>query len=249
MAEGGTLLRCYTGNCIVGSNPTLSANKYNYMLLFELTEKVGGGHLYHYTNIEGAKGILSSGSIRASVGQVATTAQTKLPTVSVTRDWNYAIGKGENVGRAHDVIFILDRQKIEHNYKTIGTSQSSDVRAGAFSGMRSGKRDAIRSISPGGDEFRTIDTDNDRTISQAEREAFKQAAIDAGPEELEKAQTLWQRIHQFEPKHGKEYEEAIPVKSGVLPIKNIIVGFYLNSAEAQQDPELQDHSFNVTERL
>ena len=35
----------------------------------------------------------------------------------------------------------------------------------------------------------------------------------------------------------------------MLPIKNIIVGFYLNSAEAQQDSELQDHSFNVTERL
>jgi hypothetical protein len=26
VVESGTLLRCYTGNCIEGSNPSLSAN-------------------------------------------------------------------------------------------------------------------------------------------------------------------------------------------------------------------------------
>ena len=224
------------------------------MRLFEIIEiegkqqNVGGNFLYHYTDIDGANGILSSGHIKAGIGQTATTAQTKLPSVSVTRDWNYASGKGEDVGKNHAVIFILDRRKVENNYKTISTSQSTDTRSGAFSGMRSSKRDAIRSISPGGDEFRKIDTDNDRTISQAEREAFKKIAAAAGPEELKKAQMLWQRIHQFEPKQGKEYEEAIPVKSGKLPIKNVVVSMYLNSLEAQQDPKLQAHPLHVHNR-
>ena len=187
---------------------------------------------------------MSSGNINASKygGQVATAAQTKLPTISVTRDWRYAIGASDTQigGMNHDVVFILDRQKIENNYKTISTSQSDDTRSGAFSGMRQGKRDAIRSISPGGEEYRTIDTDNDRSISQAEREAFKQKHTDAGT--LDQAQLLWQRIHDIgKSKAGGEFEEAIPVKSGKLPIQNIVVGIYLNSDAAKNDPELANH--------
>ena len=92
------------------------------MKVFEIEgtqQKVSGNFLYHYTDIDGAKGILSSGHIKAGIGQTATSAQTKLPSVSVTRDWNYASGKGEDVGKNHAVIFILDRRKVENNYKTI----------------------------------------------------------------------------------------------------------------------------------
>jgi len=212
------------------------------MKITELMEAVGGNNLYHFSSIDGAKGILSSGHIKAGIGQSATTAQTKLPTVSVTRDWSYAVGNTDTQmgGKNHDVVFILDRRKIENNYKTIGTSQSDDTRSGAFSSMRQGKRDAIRSISPGGEQYRTIDTDNNKSISQAEREAFKQKHTDAGT--LDQAQLLWQRIHDIgKSKAGGEFEEAIPVKNGQLPIKNIVVGIFLNSDAAKNDPELTNH--------
>ena len=64
------------------------------MKIVELMEAVGGNNLYHFSSVDGAKGILSSGNINASKhgGQMATIAQTKLPTVSVTRDWSYAVG-------------------------------------------------------------------------------------------------------------------------------------------------------------
>ena len=233
------------------NQPVLKTTKGDQKLfkprIAKLMEAVGGNNLYHFSSVDGAKGILSSGHIKAGIGQTATTAQTKLPSVSVTRDWNYASGKGEDVGKDHAVIFILDRRKVENNYKTIGTSQSDDTRAGAFSGMRPSKRDAIRSISPGGEEYRTIDTDNDRTISQAERQAFKQKHTDAGT--LDQAQLLWQRIHDIkQSKAGGEFEEAIPVKSGQLPIQNIVVGIYLNSDAAKNDPELADHPLRVDDR-
>jgi hypothetical protein len=232
------------------NQPVLKTTKGDQKLfkprIAKLMEAVGGNNLYHFSSVDGAKGILSSGHIKAGIGQSATTAQTKLPTVSVTRDWSYAVGDTDTQlgGKNHDVIFVLDRQKIENNYKTIGTSQSDDTRSGAFSGMRPGKRDAIRSISPGGEEYRTIDTDNDRTISQAERDAFKQKHTDAGT--LDKAQLLWQRIHDIkQSKAGGEFEEAIPVKNGQLPIQNIVIGIFLNSDAAKHDPELENHPLRV----
>ena len=230
------------------------------MKIVELMEAVGGNNLYHFSSVDGAKGILSSGNINASKhgGQMATIAQTKLPTVSVTRDWSYAVGNTDTQigGMKHDVVFILDRQKIENNYKTIGTSQSTDTRSGAFNTLKPSKRDHIRSVSPGGEKFQQFDTDNDRSISRAERDAFKQKYTDADGNLSAEALATWNAIvstNQYavpnpnEPdvrtdvKSGGEFEEAIPVKSGKLPIKNIVVGIYLNSDAAKNDPELANH--------
>ena len=81
----------------------------------------GGDHLYHYTSVENAKSILRDMSIKGSTWskQTSAEAQTEHPTVSVTRKWQEATGEtsgstdamGEIKNR--DVIFILDRKKIE----------------------------------------------------------------------------------------------------------------------------------------
>ena len=196
-----------------------------------LIKEVRGDHLYHYTNAGAAVSILRTGYIKAGIGsQLATKAQTKLPTVSVTRDWRYATGQSNNDSagqRQQDVVFILDRKKIENNYKTIGTSQSDDTRAGAFSGMRPGKRDAIRSVSPGGEKYKQIDTDNDRSISQDEFKAYQQMAHAGDEKELAKHRNNWNSIVNYgKRKAGQEFEEVIPVKSGQLPLKDILVGVY-----------------------
>jgi hypothetical protein len=97
-----------------------------------LDEAVGGNYLYHATGADGLKGILSSGSIRSATGpQAATKAQTKLPTVSVTRDWGYASGSNagnQMAGIARHAVLVLDRNAIERNFKTLGTSQSNNFK-------------------------------------------------------------------------------------------------------------------------
>jgi hypothetical protein len=55
--------------------------------------------------------------------------------VSVTRDWNYAIGKGAQTNIGHDAIIVLDRSQLEQSYRTLGTSQSQDVRGLAAPGI------------------------------------------------------------------------------------------------------------------
>jgi hypothetical protein len=97
---------------------------------------VGGNNLYHATDAAGLKGILSSGAIRAAQGpQTATQFQTARPTVSVTRDWHYAIGKGAQTNIGRDAIIVLDRSQVEQSYRTLGTSQSQDVRGLAAPGI------------------------------------------------------------------------------------------------------------------
>jgi hypothetical protein len=97
-----------------------------------LDEAVGGNYLYHATGADGLKGILSSGSIRsATAPQAATSAQTKLPTVSVTRDWGYASGSNagnQMAGIGRHAVLVLDRNAIESNFKTLGTSQSNNFK-------------------------------------------------------------------------------------------------------------------------
>ena len=44
---------------------------------------------------------------------------------------------------------------------------------------------------------------------------------------------------------GHEFEEVIPVPKGVLPLKNILVGIFLNSDAAKNDPELANHPLRV----
>jgi hypothetical protein len=97
---------------------------------------VGGNNLYHATDAAGLKGILSSGHIRAARGpQTATQFQTARPTVSVTRDWNYAMGKGAQTNIGRDAIIVLDRSQLEQSYRTLGTSTSQDVRGLAAPGI------------------------------------------------------------------------------------------------------------------
>ena len=263
------------------------------------------GQLYHYTSVEGAKGILRSGAIDASgAPQDATRAQTNLPTVSVTRKWQYATGQdsgvvkgGGGAKKTHDVIFILDRQRIENNYKTIGTSQGVDHRGSAMGHAR-GKSshtdperakdqqerrrkahsDEITRYTPGGEEYSKVDTNNDGNITPDEKTAHlstktganvgpdSDSAIDARLVQID----TYKDVGGINPKHkrasgkyadyskpgdqkdwvspgewkagktGHEFEEVIPVKSGKLPIRNIVAGIYLNSDAAKNDPELRD---------
>ena len=100
---------------------------------------VGGNNLYHATDAAGLRGILSSGTIRAAIGpQTATAFQTARPTVSVTRDWNYAIGHGAQAQEAsigRDAIIVMDRSRLEQSYRTLATSQGQDVRGLAAPGI------------------------------------------------------------------------------------------------------------------
>ena len=94
----------------------------------KLNEDVGGNYLYHATG--GLKKILSTGRIFPAHGpQDATKAQTTSTTVSTTRDWNYASGgESETQGVDSNAVIVLDRNAVESNFKTLGTSQSKDVR-------------------------------------------------------------------------------------------------------------------------
>jgi hypothetical protein len=232
------------------------------MKITELMEAVGGDNLYHYTSVAGAINILRDKQIKAGEGtQIATTAQTKLPTVSVTRDWNYAIGQGTDVGKTHDVIFILNRRKIENNYKTISTSQSTDTRSGAFNTLKPAKRDALRSASAGGEKFQQIDTNNDRRISSAERAAFKQKHTDADGNLSAEAREIWAKVvaaNMYDAPGGQghdvrtdikwsgEFEEVIPVPKGYLPLSTeLVTGIFLNSQEAKDIPALANYPLRV----
>ena len=170
------------------------------MRLFEIIEKsmhqpyhgYGGDHLYHYTSVEGAKGILRDMNIKGSdLGQQrATAAQTEHKTVSVTRKWGEATGattgSTDALGKIknRDVIFILDRKKVEHNYKTIGVSHSMDTRGSKFP---QDPDEMKRWLKPGSRTFDKADTDGDSKISQAEVDAF----IAANPHATEKPKGYW----------------------------------------------------------
>ena len=184
----------------------------------ELDEAVGGNYLYHATDSNGLKGILQSGAIRAVNGpQMVTHAQTKMPTVSVTRDWGYASGSNASaqiqggIGRA--AILVLDRAAIESNYKTLGTSQSPIVTGLPYADKQDLKRAKIHKNQA------SIDASIMKGISQSEKDNL---------------------IHKYNaPKFGGEFEEAIPVPKGSLPIKNILVGFWVNpKSELMKDPTI-----------
>ena len=251
LVDRASLLRKYTGNRIVGSNPTLSAinrlfvlNKYSIMraieFLIEETNRpypgYGGDHLYHYTSVENAKSILRDMSIKGSDSgqQRATRAQTEHKTVSVTRKWGEATGattgSTDALGKIknRDVIFILDRKKIEIHHKTIGTSHALDTRGSKFP---QDPDEMKRWLKPGSRTFDKADTDGDSKISQAEVDAF----IAANPHATEKPKGYWK---SQKPLPGHEFEEVIPVPKGVLPLKNILVGVHLHSDAAKADPAL-----------
>ena len=213
------------------------------MKLFEIIEKsmhqpyhgYGGDHLYHYTSVEHAKSILHDMNIKGSTWskQTSASAQTEHPTVSVTRKWQEATGETSGVSaggieaKAHDVIFILDRKKIEIHHKTIGVSHSMDTRGSKFP---QNARQMKSWLKPGGYSFDRADTDGDKKISQAENDAFM-----AATGSTDKPKGYWKSPKTSS---GHEFEEVIPVPKGVLPLKNILVGVHLHSDAAKADPAL-----------
>jgi hypothetical protein len=177
-----------------------------------LDEAVGGNYLYHATSASGLKGMLSSGGIRSATGpQAATQAQTKLPTVSVTRDWGYASGSNavdQMAGIGRDAILVLDRNAVESNFKTLGTSQNTNIRGLAFNPYL--RKDG---------EARSQNTD------PAARANAKAKAKYAEPTA----------------KAGGEFEEAVVVPKGALPLKGTMVGFWINpKSELIKDPAIMN---------
>ena len=196
-----------------------------------LNEAVGGNYLYHSTETAAtAKAILSSGVFKAgNSGQNATDAQVgNTPTVSFGRNIGYQTS-GTNVNRDYQVVFVVNRDALESKYKTIGTSQSVDIRGlGYGSGNDSDKlqnQTAFVRKMAGLKTTRNrgiIDTNNDGKFSKDE--------IEANPE-------LYTRY--VRPKAGGEYEEVVPTKTGNIPWQGMLVGFYLVPGKAaSQDPEL-----------
>ena len=177
-----------------------------------LDEAVGGNYLYHATSASGLKAILSSGGIRsARAPQSATSAQTKLPTVSVTRDWGYASGvnaQTQMVSIGRDAILVLDRNAVESNFKTLGTSQSTNIKGLAFNPYLT-KDGAARS----------------QNTDPMARANAKGKAKYAEPTA----------------KSGGEFEEAVVVPKGALPLKGTMVGFWINpKSELVQDPAIMN---------
>ena len=177
-----------------------------------LDEAVGGNYLYHATGADGLKGMLSSGSIRLATGpQAATSAQTKLPTVSVTRDWGYASGvnaQTQMVSIGRDAILVLDRNAVESNFKTLGTSQSTQIKGLSFNPYL--KKDG---------EARSQNTD---AMARANAKAKTKYAEPTA-------------------KSGGEFEEAVVVPKGALPLKGTMVGFWVNpKSQLMKDPAIMN---------
>ena len=177
-----------------------------------LDEAVGGNYLYHATSAGGLKAILSSGSISQAKGpQKATQAQTAVPTVSVTRDWGYASGSTAaqqsfgGIGR--DAVIVLDRNAIESNFKTLGTSQSHDIRG-----------------LPRVNEPELAGRLKMRAIAMRQPELKGQNKMNFGTA-----------------KAGGEFEEAVVVPKGALPLKGIMVGFWINpKSELMKDSAIMN---------
>ena len=177
-----------------------------------LDEAVGGNYLYHATSADGLKGMLSSGSIRSATGpQAATSAQTRLPTVSVTRDWGYASGaqaQSQLGGIGRDAILVLDRNTVESNFKTLGTSQSTIVKG--------------LSLNPYLSKDGKARSQNTDPMARANAKA---------------------KMKYAEPttKAGGEFEEAVVVPKGALPLKGTMVGFWVNpKSELMKDPAIMN---------
>jgi hypothetical protein len=177
-----------------------------------LDEAVGGNYLYHATSAGGLKGMLSSGSIKAAnAPQGATAAQTQLPTVSLTRDWGYASGSNagnQMAGIGRDVVIVLDRNTVESNFKTLGTSQSTNIKGLAFNPYL--KKDGAA---------RSQNTD---PMARANAKAKAKYAEPTA-------------------KAGGEFEEAVVVPKGALPLKGTMVGFWVNpKSELMKDPAIMN---------
>ena len=188
-----------------------------------LDEAVGGNYLYHATSPAGLKGILQSGYIGAQqTAQPATDAQTKLPSVAVTRDWNYASGSArssEGVGQG--AVIVLDRNSIESKYKTFGTSQSSMIKG-----------------------LPNTTTDSPQMKKLAQQIKFKDANKNGKLDynELPAGAVAGSLKHSyFRPKAGGEAEEAVVVPKGNLPLQGSMIGFWVDpNGELGKDPTIMN---------
>ncbi len=201
-----------------------------------LVETVGGNYLYHATRYENAKEILKSGYIKPAGGpQDATLAQTEMPTVCLTRSWDYAIGKKDDNGGhvGHEVVFIFDRDKLEQNHKTLATSQSPDIRGSAYANPSKVRQAKLAMAS--------LDLNKDGIVDQDEvAKAKAKAKTDCVTKLLIKK--------YFKSHAGGEFEEAVPVRGPGLQLKGIVQGFWINPTceEALKDSEFANHQLRIT---
>jgi hypothetical protein len=205
-----------------------------------IVEAVDSNYLYHSTkSAQSAKEILQTGYLKPGGPQSATVAQVgpNTPVVSFGRDLQYQLS-GEAARRDYQVVFVIDRRKLEQRYKTIGTSQSMNVRGLPYA--QNAASTNYNQLYSWKDKF---DYDKDQKIS---RNDLVKASTDQDLPPHHRAFAQRMIAHLFEPKKGKEYEEVVPVTSGKLPLKDILVGFYLvPDKPASQDPELVNHPLRL----
>jgi hypothetical protein len=202
-----------------------------------MNEDVGGNYLYHATG--GLKKILSTGRIFPAHGpQDATKAQTTSTTVSTTRDWNYASGgESETQGVDSNAVIVLDRNAVESNFKTLGTSQSKDVRGLAHPQQKN--LDA-------GQAARSYDTNKSGDLTKVDADdVFAKGTINSFGKPASR-QEVGQRLGQakqdyYKPKAGGEFEEAVVVPETGLPIARTMVGFWVNPrSQLTKDTEVMN---------
>ena len=193
-----------------------------------LIENIANNYLYHGTREENALGILQSGSITASpavgYGQASYNAQSKLPFVATTRNWQYVNGTHDTADNhiGHDVVFILDRNRVIQQYgKPILVSQSDDTRGTAY-----GKKN-VKNQWRG---MRQMDTNNNGRIDMGENPGYQEE------EDVQDVNRRW-----FSSKAGEEFEEDIPCQRGGILLKNVMVGFWVHPAsKAAKNPTLMN---------
>jgi hypothetical protein len=226
------------------SNPALAKNVVKMLdtaigtETTDLNEAVGGNYLYHSTeDAATAKAILQSGVFKAGFsGQTATDAQVgETPNISFGRNLAYQIN-GANVGRDYQVVFVVNRGALESKYKTIGTSQSGDIRGlGYGSGIHAAKQQNQNPIVRKQVSAKTtanrerVDTNKDGKFSQ---------------DEIEANSDLYRTY--VSAKAGNEFEEVVPTRTGTIPWQGMLVGFYLVPGKAAaKDPELLNHPLRL----
>jgi hypothetical protein len=200
-----------------------------------LEERVGGNYLFHSVeDAATAKAILKSEYFRGNTNshQHPTLAQVgkDMPVVSFGRNLDYQLS-GKVAGRDYKVVFVVDRDKLEQRYKTIGTSQSYETRGAPF------RQPDTDLGGPAGKlkiHMRRFDTNKDGRLS---------------PEEIRASGAPWLAdiIKKYNTaKHGKEFEEVVPSKNGKIPWGNMLVGFYLVPGKsAADDPYLKSHPLRL----
>lgn len=199
-----------------------------------INEAVGGNYLYHGTDVDSAKKILSTGYLLASQSgkQTASSSQTPLPVVSFSRSWQYELNPKQEGRGPYTVVFVIDRRALETRNKTFATSQSQDI-----GGL--GYHD---------DQFQNV---NPKVRDKIKRRVkFNRGIVDVNkdgiisPEEAKAAHELYTRY--WASKAGGEFEEIVPAKDGKLFLKGILVGFWINpKTDAAGDETLMNHPMRL----